>query len=180
MSEQGPCESEDSLSYCQAMGMSRATASGLRAAAGLRKQLPTYSRLVHACNIPHTKGRWRTSAKGIVRKVSALAGETVPFSSAVYVFSSLGTTYTSIFPFSLVVTAVFPGSGSQPCLAAFPLLLFSFYLHLYQEPKALPNTLWPGSACVPLSALSCTSCLGIFRLSVPIPAAFLLGFVMVS
>lgn len=98
----------------------------------------------------------------------------------VCVFSSLRTTYTSIFPFSLVATAVFTGSGSQPCLAAFPLLLFSFYLHLHQEPKALPSTLWRGLACVPLSAPSCTSCLGIFSLSVPIPAAFWLGFVMVS
>lgn len=108
--------------------MSRATASGLRAAAWLRKQLPTYSRLVHACNTPtHTKGRERTSAKGIVREVSALAGETAPFSSVLCVFISLRTTYTSIFPFSLAVTAVFTGSGGQllsgclPTAAVLPL-----------------------------------------------------------
>lgn len=58
----------------------------------------------------------------------ALSGErAAPFSDALCmcVFSSLRATYTSIFPFTLVMPSVFTGSSSQPCLAAFPLLLFS-------------------------------------------------------
>lgn len=101
----------------------------LRAAAWLRKLLPSYSRLVYAYNTPHDKGGKRTSAKMVVREVSVMRwlekGQPLSAMLCVCVFSSLRATYTTIFPFTLVMPSVFTGSGSQSCLAAFPLLLFS-------------------------------------------------------
>lgn len=57
----------------------------------------------------------------------------IPFWNDVCV--ALRATYICIFPFSLVIPSVFTGNRGQSCLAAFPLLLFSFYSLLQPRNK---------------------------------------------
>lgn len=80
--------------------------------------------------------------------------------SCVRAFSSLRATYTCVLPFGLVMPSVFTGNSGQPGLAAFPLLLFSFYPPLQPRIKeAVKHLVIRVSMCHLLAGEGAGSCL---------------------